>query len=230
MAKVIIVEDDPMVADINKKYLEKMLDIQVEATFRNAKDALIYLQNSKVDLILLDCYMPNMSGLELLYVLRNKKIDVDVIMVTAANDIENIQTAITLGILDYLVKPFEYERFESAIKKFLTKRKMLERNKEFSQEVIDRLLILQEAVPSRFPKIYEKGIQEATLSLLYESIKKIYPNTATCGELSEIAHVSKVTVRRYMNYLVENNQAESVIDYETGGRPSIQYKFKNNFI
>lgn len=226
--KVIIVEDDPMVADINKKYLEKMINVQVIATFRNARDAMIYLQNTKVDLIILDFYMPEMSGLEFLYNLRKEKNDVDVIMVTAANDLASIQSAITLGILDYLVKPFEYDRFERAIKKFQMKRKLLDRNGEFSQEDIDCLIKLQESSPATLQKNHEKGIQEATLWTLYECIKKVYPRTATCGELAEISHLSKVTVRRYMNYLVENDQAESIIDYETGGRPSVQYKFKKN--
>ncbi|MGN1230844.1 MAG: response regulator [Anaerotignum sp.] len=227
MTRVIIVEDDPMVASINKKYLEKMSDVQVVGVFRNAKAAAEFLRQAKADLILLDYYMPEMSGLEFLHSLRKEKNEIDVIMVTAANDLSSIQSAITLGILDYLVKPFEYERFEAAIRKFQMKHKLLERNREFSQAEIDDLIHLQEpSATSGCPKIYEKGIQEATLKILTDCIRKAYPQTATCGELAEKTHLSKVTVRRYMNYMVENNQAESIIDYETGGRPSVQYKYK----
>lgn len=224
MIRVIIVEDDPMVASINKKYLEKMADVAVVGVFRSAKSAAAFLKKASADLILLDYYMPEMSGLDFLHQLRKEKNEIDVIMVTAANDLASIQSAITLGILDYLVKPFEYERFEAAIRKFQAKHKMLSKNREFSQAEIDDLIHLQET--SAAQKVYEKGIQEATLKTLTDCIKSIYPGTATCGELAEQSHLSKVTVRRYMNYMVENNHAESIIDYETGGRPSVQYKYK----
>ena len=226
MMRVIIVEDDPMVASINKRYLEKMSDVKVTAVFRNARDAMAYLQEHTADLILLDYFMSELSGLEFLYQLRKEKNPIDVIMVTAANDLASIQTAITLGIVDYLVKPFEYERFEAAMRKFKMKRKLLKKSKEFSQEDIDTLIRLEETAPAGNAKPYEKGIQEATLCMLRDCIKKTYPRTATCGELAEKSNLSKVTVRRYMNYLVENNQAESIIDYETGGRPSVLYKYK----
>lgn len=228
MIRVMIVEDDPMVAAINKKYLEKMPEIKVIAVFRNAMDAMSFLEKDTVDLILLDLYMPQISGLEFLHYLRKEKNNIDVIMVTAANDQESIQSAITLGIVDYLVKPFEFERFEKAIKKVQMRYDIFKKNKELSQEQIDQLIRLGEAASSEPQKVYEKGIQEATLSVLRDCIRNMYPKTATCGELAEVTHLSKVTVRRYMNYLVEKNQAESNIDYETGGRPSVLYRYKMN--
>lgn len=223
MAKVIIIEDDPMVAAINKQYLERTAEMNVVATFHNGKDAWDFMQQKKIDLIILDLYMPEMTGLEFLSLIRQNKLGADVIMVTAANNLESIQEAMNLGILDYLVKPFEYERFHLAIEKYLMKHKLMDSNLTFSQKDIDSLVALQQTKPSA-PREFQKGIQEATLRTLLDSLKKASPAPMTSEELAQTTKLSKVTVRRYMNYLIENNQAASEIDYKTGGRPSVLYR------
>ena len=110
MTKAMIIEDDPMVAAINKQYLEKSKDMNVVATFQNGRDALDFLQQKQIDLIILDLFLPEMTGLEFLHRIREQNWNVEVIMVTAANNINSIQEAMHLGILDYLVKPFEIGR------------------------------------------------------------------------------------------------------------------------
>lgn len=93
MIKTIIVEDDPMVAQINRRYLDTANDIQVAAEFNNGKDALAYIETEEPDLVILDVYMPVMNGLELLREIRKADIQSDVIMVTAANDVKNVEGA-----------------------------------------------------------------------------------------------------------------------------------------
>ncbi|MDD2978523.1 MAG: response regulator [Hespellia sp.] len=224
MTKVIIIEDDPMVAAINKQYLEKSPGMNVVATFHNGKDAWDFLQQKKIDLILLDLFMPEMTGLEFLSLIRQHKRDIDVIMVTAANNMEAVKEAMLLGILDYLVKPFEYERFRLAIEKYQMKHKLLDSSVVFTQEDVDSLVSLSRAKESSVPKEYQKGIQEATLRTLLECLQKALPSSLTSEELARETNLSKVTVRRYMNYLIESNRALSEIDYKTGGRPRIHYK------
>ena len=142
MIKTIIVEDDPMVASINTQFAQKTPEIEFSGAFHNAADALAYLKENPVDLMLLDQYMPGVSGLELLTQLRREEIPVDVIMITAANDADHLKEALSLGVVDYLIKPFEYDRFEQAMKKFLLKRQIMSSQMEFTQSDIDRLVTL----------------------------------------------------------------------------------------
>ncbi len=117
MYKVLIVEDDPMVAMINEQYIGRNKKFCVAGKCKDGKGALEFLENNEVDLLILDVFMPYMDGFETLRQIRKKQISVDVIMVTAANDRESLEEALHLGIVDYLVKPFTFERFCMALDK-----------------------------------------------------------------------------------------------------------------
>ena len=106
MYKVIIVEDDPMVAMINRHYVEHDKRFSVVQCFRSGDEALAYLQKNSVDLVILDVYMPGMDGLSLLKKIRMDDISVDIIMVTASNDKNTLENILRFGVIDYLVKPF----------------------------------------------------------------------------------------------------------------------------
>lgn len=222
MAKVIIVEDDPMVSSINQKYIEKVDGLSVVKVFRDGKLALKYLENESVDLAVLDLYMPKMTGLELLHEIRKRNIACEVIMVTAANDLESVKDAMNYGTIDYLVKPFTFERFKQAFDKFLSKTKMLSSN-ELSQEEIDQLISSSSYSKSSLES-YEKGINNRTLEELIQHLEQAKPNYMSSEELSKVSGFSMVTIRRYMNYLIEHGKVDSYIDYNTGGRPKINYR------
>lgn len=140
MLKTVIVEDDRMVALINAQFAEKTPGVQVVATFHNGRDALAFLEKTRVDLLLTDLYMPEMSGIELMNELRRQGCDADVIFITAANDAPNIQEALRLGAVDYLIKPFCYERFEEALDKVVVRRKVIESGMAFTQADIDEMI------------------------------------------------------------------------------------------
>lgn len=123
MYTVVIIEDDPMITRLNRRYVEQDSRFAVVQTFSAAHPALFWLQRNPIDLIILDVYMPQMSGTELLMQLRAKGVDADVIMVTSANDAKTVNDAVRLGAVDYLVKPFAYERFQQALEVFCRRRK-----------------------------------------------------------------------------------------------------------
>ena len=116
MYRTVIIEDDPVITQLNRQYVEKDSRFTVVQTFSAAHPALFWLRNNLVDLIILDMYMPQMSGLELLRILRAEGVNADVIMVTSADDAATIESFIRLGVTDYLIKPFGYERFQLALK------------------------------------------------------------------------------------------------------------------
>ena len=118
MYTTVIIEDDPMITRLNRRYIEQDSRFAVVQTFSAAHPALFWLRRNPIDLIILDVYMPQMSGTELLLQLRAEGVDADVIMVTSANDAKTVNDAVRLGAVDYLVKPFAYERFRQALDVF----------------------------------------------------------------------------------------------------------------
>lgn len=232
MIKTLIVEDDPMVAKINRLYLQQIPGIQITGICTDGNSALESVRKEEPDLIVLDQYMPGLTGLELLQILRQEHFGCDVIMITAANSRDQIMKAINLGVIDYLVKPFEFERFRQAVEKHIRKQQLLENKSELSQEEVDRLVQGNPLRPSSMnktagiPTNMEKGIQAETLHILLDQLAKRPEELFNCDQLSQLCSLSKVTVRRYMNYLIEIDKVESVVDYRTGGRPRLLYRLK----
>ena len=224
MIKTVIVEDDLMVASINSQFAKRNPNIQIVATFHNGKDALDYLKKSDADLVLLDLYMPDCTGLELLSELRNIGSEIDVIMITAANDAEHINEALQLGIVDYLIKPFQYERFAQALDKYLVRKKAIESGISFTQEEIDRLVNASTPSASTKKAELQKGVQQKTLDKIRVCLSAHLGNYLPCEQIASETGLSRVTIRRYMNFLIEENEVTSMIDYSTGGRPSILYQ------
>ncbi len=224
MIKTVIVEDDLMVASINSQFAKRNPNIQIVATFHNGKDALDYLKKSDADLVLLDLYMPDCTGLELLSELRSIGSEIDVIMITAANDAEHINEALQLGIVDYLIKPFQYERFAQALDKYLVRKKAIESGVSFTQEEIDRLVNASTPSASIKKAELQKGVQQKTLDKIRICLSAHPGNYLPCEQIASETGLSRVTIRRYMNFLIEENEVNSKIDYSTGGRPSILYK------
>lgn len=223
--KVIIVEDDPMVASINKQYVERNKSLELSCLFSNGEDALNYLKSHSTDLIILDLYMPVMDGKTFLRHLRDTGNPVDVIMVTAANDIQNIRSLLSLGLTDYLVKPFEYSRFSKALEKFIQKQELIAQNQGLSQQQLDNFLSTvhsseKELLPS-------KGLQSKTLTSIRTYLEQHAGENLTSEQIADEIGLSRVTIRRYMNYLIELKEVSSDIDYNTGGRPSILYHYNN---
>lgn len=223
MYKVMIVEDDPMVASINQQYLERNQNLKIVGQFRNGQEALEYLENNGADLAVVDYYMPIMDGLEFVRKCHEKNIKTDVIIVTAANTAQDISEFLQLGIVDYLVKPFTYERFQKAIDKYLYRKNLAKQDKTLDQAEIDKLLSQDQNIRPAEKVVLEKGLQEQTLERIRTYLEEHKGTLMSSNEIVSEVNLSRITVRRYMNYLVENREIISQIDYSTGGRPSIKY-------
>ena len=221
--KVLIVEDDPMVAMINEQYVCKNPKFVVAASCRNGQEALDYLDTNQVDLIVLDVYMPYMDGIETLKKIREKKVSAEVIMVTAANDSSTIEETMHLGVIDYLIKPFAYDRFQVALEKFVSKATAFKENAVMDQSCIDKMI--SSGIESGDKKMLPKGIQKKTLKRIQEYLQE-EQGWQTVDMLSEKLGISIVTARHYLTYLEELGEITSDINYETGGRPSLLYKRK----
>ena len=234
MYTTVIIEDDPMITRLNRRYIEQDSRFAVVQTFSAAHPALFWLRRNPIDLIILDVYMPQMSGTDwekakskakkavkdLLLQLRAEGVDADVIMVTSANDAKTVNDAVRLGAVDYLVKPFAYERFRQALDVFCRRRESVQRD-SFSQDVLDHTLF-QAAAPTP-PVTPPKGLQSQTLSRIEAYLRAAPETRHTSDEIASHVGLSVVTVRRYMNYLAEQQVIGSEMDYRTGGRPCLVY-------
>jgi response regulator of citrate/malate metabolism len=220
MYKIMIVEDDPMVAMINEQFVNRCGDFSVTHRCSNGDDALAILEREPIDLVIMDVYMPRLDGIETLKKIREKDIPLSVIMVTAANDNSTVEEAVRLGAIDYLVKPFTFDRFKQALEKFRSGKQVLDADRTLDQKNIDILLgnapaVRQEQEP--------KGIQDKTRERLMDCLA-VSGEWLTGEEISERTELSVVTVRKYMNYLVDTGEVQGRMNYETGGRPCMLYR------
>lgn len=221
MYHVIIIEDDPMVASINKNYLLSNPLFILDGVFKNGQEALDYLSCHTVDLAIVDYFMPIMDGKTFIQNCILNNYPFSFIMITAANNIQDFSDILRLGALDYIVKPFTYERFSQSVQKFLTLRTKLNGETDLTQEAIDAIISSQSLPVDSAPSM--KGIQPYTLDAIKDYLAKEPGHFFSCDEIASAVKLSRITIRRYLNYLLDTNVITSQIDYNTGGRPSVRY-------
>lgn len=218
MYQTVIVEDDPTISLLHRTFLARDNRFALAHAFSNGHEALEWLLHHTADLIILDVYMPRMTGLELLRTLRMERIGIDVIMVTAANDSKMVDALLKLGVTDYLVKPFAASRFQQALDTFCQHREAVSHD-NVSQQELDALF------PSAAPAVsIPKGLQTRTLDRIRACLRQISQAGATCETIADCSGFSTVTVRRYLTYLVSQGEAVTQVNYDTGGRPCMLYR------
>ncbi len=221
MVQVLIVENDPMVAMLYGQYLKKTRRFEAAKICANGADALEFLKSGGAELLLLDIWLPLVDGLTLLRKVRGQKMAVDAIFATAAGDCQLFEEAMRLGAVDYLRKPFTYDRFLVALERYAARREFLGEAQTLSQGSIDRFL---ECPMQRGGKRLPKGIQERTMQSILESLKGEAGSWMTGKEIASRSGLTSVTVRRYMHYLAQSGQVLCEMHYETGGRPCMRYR------
>lgn len=107
-----IVDDEPLAHEVLKKYMERIPSLTWTGSFYNAVDAQLYLDVHKVDLLFLDIQMPEITGVDFLKRLKSKPVT---IFTTAYRKYALV--GFDLGVIDYLLKPIEFDRFEMAVRR-----------------------------------------------------------------------------------------------------------------
>lgn len=216
--KILIIEDDPMVSSIHQQFCQKISDIHTCHIVPTLEQARNLLANDQPDIILLDNYLPDGQGVDLLGELD----EVPVIMVTAANDTKTLRHAIAHGVVDYLVKPFSFERFQVAIRRADYLNTLLEQDR-VEQELIDGFIRQDHStIPSSSLTSLPKGLSILTLKKILTCILECedYFSTQT---VAETLSISRVTIKKYLHYLVKMGYLLEDIDYLTSGRPLTRY-------
>lgn len=216
--KILIVEDDPMVALINKRFLENMGFKDILGPVQTEEEIIKVLDKENIDLILLDVYLPKKNGIDILKSLRYKKYLTDVIMITAANSVEEVKRALAYGVTDYLVKPFEFERFEEAINKYKQKNNLLNKREALSQQDID---VISKSLEEKIE--LPKGLNQKTLDRIMEFLKENQGKVWTLREIAYELKISNVTIKKYMDYLEDVKKVNVTLTSGNVGRPEYKY-------
>lgn len=218
--RAFIVEDDPMVADILKKFVSTMKNFVVVGHASNGERALEDLQKTHVDLVFLDIFMPEMDGLKLLKELRSREIPVDIIVISAAQETDTVNQVIRAGAFDYIIKPFLFERLKSSLETYQEYREKLLKGKDsVSQNDVDGLFILRR---SKKHGCLPKGLNISTLERV-EALLEESAHPLSAEETAKALGVSRVTARRYLEYLVDQGRAVVERSYGEVGRPVNTY-------
>ncbi|MFD6437734.1 response regulator [Streptomyces venezuelae] len=221
MIEVLVVDDDTRVADVNAAYVEKIPGFRVAAKAHNAAEALRAVEDVPVDLVLLDHYLPDETGLSVVRSLRERGHQTDVIMVTAARDVATVQAAMRHGALQYLVKPFSYAGLRAKLDAYATLRRTLDGGGEAEQAEVDRMFSALSSTPA--PEL-PKGHSPTTAELVRRALMAA-EGPLSAQELADRTRLSRQTAQRYLKLLERTGRVRLSLKYGDTGRPEHRYEW-----
>ena len=222
---VLIVEDDPMVLSINRRYLEKIPGFIVSGTCSSFDEAIRLTSKHTYDLLLVDVNIQGKSGLDLIRALRKRDYPAELIMITAAGEQEAIRIGLQCGIVDYILKPFQFKRFEKSIEAFVQRQELLHSRNPVTQKQLDQLHSLDKQPDEKDDDAIDKGLTPSTLAMIMACIDQ-QKGDFTVNDITSLANLSHVSVRKYLRYLEDKQVIEMRLEYGTVGRPTAFYRKK----
>jgi len=219
---VLIVEDDPKIAEIHRHFTEKIEGFSVCGIAASLDDAEKMSQLLEPDLILLDLYFPEGLGTEILWRIRARRQASDVILITAAKELEPLQEAMRGGVFDYILKPVLFQRFEETLERFREHRQQLQGSTSLDQKDIDRLLHPYKENRPGEPTL-PKGIDPLTLKKVRAIFERPHENGFSAEEVGDQLGISRTTARRYLEYLIATGHMSAELIYGAVGRPERKY-------
>lgn len=229
--RVLVVDDDFMVARVHRKYVERVPGFEVVGEARTGAEALEAVRDHRPDLVLLDIYLPDMSGLDVLRTLRAADDPVDVLVISAARDLQTVESAYRGGVVQYLIKPFTANELEARLTEYQRRRRSMhqaasQREGAVAQREVDALFGKGPAriVDTDLPK----GLTLVTLRLVASTLREHTAGdeeTMGAAECADAVGLARVSARRYLEHLVEIGRAEVSLRYGQAGRPQRRYRW-----
>ncbi|WP_326822355.1 response regulator [Streptosporangium sp. NBC_01639] len=221
MISVLVVEDDEITAEANRLFVERVPGFRVEGLARSGGEALRFLRRRPVDLILLDLYLPDIHGLEVCRALRAAGVLSDVIAVTSARDLSMVRAAVSVGVAQYLLKPFTFASLNEKLTRYAEFRSSVDGSGEAgSQGEVDRALAALRG-PAHSP--LPKGMIPVTLDAVLAELRRT-PGGVSAQAAGAAIGVSRVTARRYLEHLAGSGVVRRVPQYGGVGRPELLYR------
>ncbi|MFD7325133.1 response regulator [Streptomyces sp. NPDC059875] len=219
MTKVLVVDDDFMVAKLHSRYVSTVDGFSVVGVAHSGADALRLADRLRPDLVLLDIFLPDMDGISVLRELRGSGLAVDALFITAARDAAMIRSALRAGALHYLIKPFNQAALQEQLRHVASLRTRLDALDEARQEDVDQIFGTRPPGSRELPK----GLAAHTAELV-DGILKAHPEGLSATECAEAGSLSRVSARRYLEYFAETGRVEITLRYGGTGRPERRYR------
>ncbi|OBT32218.1 response regulator [Vibrio splendidus] len=223
ITRVMVIEDDIAIAELHHRYLEQMGGFDVVGIATTQSEALMQLDILKPDLVLLDVYLPDGCGLDILNHVRGSNQGCDVILITAARDVDTLQQAMRGGVVDYLLKPVMFPRLEAALKKYQSQLQEFESVSDLNQGLVDKMLQANAKVDSGKVSTLPKGIDGVTLDKIRAIFQQANIADITADEAGERIGASRTTARRYLEFLITTGELVADLNYGSVGRPERCY-------
>lgn len=223
---VLIVEDDPMVIEVNKQFVHGVEGFKVTGIARTGTEALEILSREQFDLALLDIYLPDLDGFTVLKEVRKKGYSIDIIMVTAAQDAEIIHNVFRYGAVDYIIKPFKFLRLRNALESYALMYHNFNNKTFLTQAELDKLAVNRHTMDTT-GEMVPKGLNEVTLKQVLMCLVK--RTSLSAEEVANEIGLARVTARRYLEYLEQTGQVEVNLKYGSIGRPVKKFTLRNNY-
>jgi response regulator of citrate/malate metabolism len=217
--EVLVVDDDFMVARIHTGFVERTPGFRVTGVAHTGADALAQAERLQPDLVLLDVYLPDVSGLDLLGALREAAPEVDVLVISAAREADTVRRALRGGIVHYLMKPFTYDDLRVRLEHYEQAYIGLP-GEETDQAAVDRVFGVR-GNDKRLPK----GFSPETLRLVEDSLRQETADLSA-AEAASLLGISRVSARRYLEHLTETGKVEVSLRYGEVGRPERRYTWR----
>jgi two-component system CitB family response regulator len=215
---VLIVDDDFRVADIHRGFVDELDGFKVVGTAQSAADAVRLCRELEPTLVLLDIYLPDASGTDVLQRVRGD-LTVDCFVLTAARDVATVKRCLDLGALHYLIKPFAGEELTDRLQEYQRWRASVDVDGEIDQPHIDRIFNGRGRPQSTLPK----GLSAETMTLVVSTLAGT-DDPLGAEDVAQLTGISRVSVRRYLRHLADVGDAELVQDYGTPGRPRHRFR------
>lgn len=220
--RILIVEDDRKIAEIQRRFLERLEQVELCGIAHTLSDARELIEVMSPDLILLDVYFPDGNGLDLLRELRATDSGSDVILITAAKEVETLRSALRGGVFDYILKPLVFERLQEAINGYRAHMERLATLHQVAQKEVDALLPRGAGESGRSAEErLPKGIDALTLDTIREVMAD--GRKLSAEEVGIAIGASRTTARRYLEYLVGAGELSAEVAYGSVGRPERRY-------
>jgi response regulator of citrate/malate metabolism len=220
MIRVLVVDDDFMVAKVHCGFVERVPGFSVAGVAHTGEDALRAVRDTRPDLVLLDIYLPDMSGLDVLRQVRESGAAVDMLVITAARDLATIRSSLRGGVVHYLIKPFTYDVLRETLERYAAAHRRLAGTGAAVQDDVDRLLGALRPASAHLPK----GLARPTADLVAQTLQAA-GSDLSAAECAELAGLSRVSTRRYLEYLVAVGKAEVRLRYGLAGRPERRFRW-----
>ena len=221
MIRTLVVDDDFMAVSVHREFVEKIAGFEVAGEATTGREARRLVSSLQPDLVLLDIYLPDENGIELMRELRAADAArVDVIAITSAKDVAVLREAMRLGVVHYIVKPFTFRTFRERLESYAAARERLEGMRQAEQRDIDRLYgLLRTSGDASLPK----GISPPTLELVASILRGAAGESISAVELATRAGISQGVARRYLRFLADSGAVDFTLRYGAAGRPEHLY-------